>query len=280
MISTTRLCSLGRVQPGDVPQVGGERLLHPPGLALAGLRLGPRRALQRVGVQHAGDDVDHRQDVEQVLAVPGADDRPVPLDPQRRGRASAPSGSGPRPGSAGPARPPPPLFQARPGPHGPRPASPGRPAGSGRSADRAGCRACGRSRCMAERLARMPWVRNRCSANSAWVQLARSRPWPGRPLDDPAADLLGQLGRELGLGPLGLAGPQPVEAALEVGVEPALDGAGGDAEVGGDLAGGAGPGGPAGRSGGGPGACGRSPGGTPVRGPGPRLRGVGCGSRS
>jgi hypothetical protein len=58
---------------------------------------------------------------------------------------------------------------------------------------------------------------------------------PGRPLDDPAADLLGRPGRDPGLGPPGLAGPEPGEAESQVEVEPPLDGARGDGQVGGDL---------------------------------------------
>jgi hypothetical protein len=59
----------------------------------------------------------------------------------------------------------------------------------------------------------MPCVLSRWLASSAWVQLARDR---------------------RGI-PLGLAGLEGVEATAEVGVEPPLDGAGGDAEVGGDV---------------------------------------------
>ena len=60
-------------------------------------------------------------------------------------------------------------------------------------------------------------------------------PLAGRPVDHPAADLLGHLGRDRRGVPLGLAGPQAVEAAFEVGVEPPLDGAGRDPQVGGDV---------------------------------------------
>ena len=88
---------------------------------------------------------------------------------------------------------------------------------------------------MAERLAETPWVFSRWSASSAWVQLARSSPCLDRPLDDPAADLLAQVSRDLRRSALGLAGPEAVEAPVEVGVEPALDGAGRDPEVGGDV---------------------------------------------
>src|SRR5690242_15656160 len=38
---------------------------------------------------------------------------------------------------------------------------------------------------MAKRLTRMPWVRKRCSANSAWVQLARPGPWWAGPTMTP-----------------------------------------------------------------------------------------------
>ena len=99
---------------------------------------------------------------------------------------------------------------------------------------------------MAERLTAMPWVLIRWSANSAWVQLARSSPCFGGPLDDPAADLLAQGGRDLRPTARGLAGPEAVEAAVEVGVEPPLDGPGGDPQVGGDLPDAVGPGWPAG----------------------------------
>src|SRR5262245_59002998 len=51
------------------------------------------------------------------------------------------------------------------------------------------------------------------------------------PADDPVAEDGGKLGEERGGGALGLLGPQSVEVAVEVGVEPALDGARRDAEV-------------------------------------------------
>lgn len=53
-----------------------------------------------------------------------------------------------------------------------------------------------------------------------------------RPVDDPAAD-----DRDRQRLALGLARPQGGDAALEVGIEPVLDGAGADAEVGGDVLG-------------------------------------------
>jgi hypothetical protein len=61
------------------------------------------------------------------------------------------------------------------------------------------------------------------------------QPLLDRPLDDPAADLLAQMSRDLRRSALGLSGPEAVEAPVEVGVEPALDGAGRDREVGGDV---------------------------------------------
>ncbi|MFO0878160.1 MAG: hypothetical protein U0840_12490 [Gemmataceae bacterium] len=57
----------------------------------------------------------------------------------------------------------------------------------------------------------------------------------GRPLDHPAFDLVGQRGGDLGGRSLGLAGHQAGQAALAVGVEPALDGAAVDAQVGGEV---------------------------------------------
>jgi len=57
----------------------------------------------------------------------------------------------------------------------------------------------------------------------------------GGPTPDPVADGVGEGIGDLGGGPLGLAGPEPVAAPLQVGVEPALDGAGCHAEVGGDV---------------------------------------------
>ncbi len=69
-----------------VPQVGRERLLHPTGLALARLLLGVLRALQGVRVDGRGDQVDDCEDVQQGLAVPRPDHRPMPLHPERRGQ--------------------------------------------------------------------------------------------------------------------------------------------------------------------------------------------------
>jgi len=57
----------------------------------------------------------------------------------------------------------------------------------------------------------------------------------GRPVDDPTPDRVGQGVGDGRLSPLGLAAAQPVEALVEVGVEPALDGAWGDGQVGGDV---------------------------------------------
>src|SRR5262245_42174907 len=60
------------------------------------------------------------------------------------------------------------------------------------------------------------------------------QPLPGRPLDDPAAEFGAQLRRDLGPGAGGLARGEAVGAALEVGVEPALHGAGAHPQVVGD----------------------------------------------
>jgi len=70
----------------DVPQVCRERRLQPPALAQAGLLLGVLSTLQDVGVDGRGDQVDDGEDIEQVLAIPRADDRPVPLHAERGGR--------------------------------------------------------------------------------------------------------------------------------------------------------------------------------------------------
>ena len=78
------LVSVLRVDTPHVPQVVGERLLHPPRLALARLLPGVFGALQRVAVQSRAGQVDHGEDVKQVLVVARAHHRPVPLDAQRR----------------------------------------------------------------------------------------------------------------------------------------------------------------------------------------------------
>ena len=61
------------------------------------------------------------------------------------------------------------------------------------------------------------------------------QPLLGWPLDDPTADLAGHLGRDCRGLPLGLARSEAIEAPVQVGVEPSLDGPGGDAEVSGDV---------------------------------------------
>jgi hypothetical protein len=61
------------------------------------------------------------------------------------------------------------------------------------------------------------------------------QPLLGRPLDDPAFDLVGQRGGDLAGGSLGLAGLQAVEAAFQIGIEPTGNGAAVDAQVGGDV---------------------------------------------
>ena len=88
---------------------------------------------------------------------------------------------------------------------------------------------------MAERLTAMPWVFFRWSASSAWVQLARSSPCFAGPSMTQRRISSPRCGRDLRPTARGLAGPEAVEAAVEVGVEPPLDGAGRDPQVGGDL---------------------------------------------
>ena len=61
------------------------------------------------------------------------------------------------------------------------------------------------------------------------------QPLPSGPVDDPATDRAGHLGRDSGVGPLGLAGPEPGEAGFQVAVEPPLDRAWSEAQVGGDV---------------------------------------------
>src|SRR4051812_41524197 len=61
------------------------------------------------------------------------------------------------------------------------------------------------------------------------------QPLLGWPLDDPAADLVGQGVGDLGRGPLGLPRLQGVQSAVAVGVEPAGHAAAVDAEVSGDV---------------------------------------------
>src|SRR4051812_13831729 len=53
----------------------------------------------------------------------------------------------------------------------------------------------------------------------------------GRPFDDPALDLVGRLGGDLTGVTFGLARADAAEAALQVGVEPALHAARGDGQV-------------------------------------------------
>jgi hypothetical protein len=66
--------------------MGREPLLQAAVLALARLAGGVPAALDGGGVHRRGDHVEDRQDVQQVLAVPAADDRPVPLDAERGGQ--------------------------------------------------------------------------------------------------------------------------------------------------------------------------------------------------
>lgn len=61
------------------------------------------------------------------------------------------------------------------------------------------------------------------------------QPLLGRPVEDPTLDIVGQLDGDLAGCAFGLAGPQAVEAPLQVGVEPAGYGASADAQVGGDV---------------------------------------------
>src|SRR5689334_21423852 len=53
----------------------------------------------------------------------------------------------------------------------------------------------------------------------------------GRSVDDPAADLVGQSSRDFAGCALGLARPQTIEALVQVGVEPALDGSRAEGQV-------------------------------------------------
>jgi hypothetical protein len=61
------------------------------------------------------------------------------------------------------------------------------------------------------------------------------QPLFGRPLDDSAAELVSFVGRDRRRASLGLARLETVEASIEVGVEPPLDGPGCNPQVGRDL---------------------------------------------
>ena len=61
------------------------------------------------------------------------------------------------------------------------------------------------------------------------------QPLLGRAVEHPLLQQGSQLLRELGPGARGVPGLQAVQAALEVGVEPALDGTWGDIQVSGDV---------------------------------------------
>src|SRR5262249_11813681 len=56
-----------------------------PGLTLARLGLGVLGAIQEISMDGGADQVDDSEHIQQVLAVPRPDDRPVSLDPQRGG---------------------------------------------------------------------------------------------------------------------------------------------------------------------------------------------------
>src|ERR1044071_4541482 len=66
----------------DLAEVLGEGALETPGLALAGAAVKTCATTHRLGVKGGGDDIDRRKDVEHVLAIPGADDGTVALNPQ------------------------------------------------------------------------------------------------------------------------------------------------------------------------------------------------------
>src|SRR5262249_39872030 len=57
------------------------------------------------------------------------------------------------------------------------------------------------------------------------------QPLPDGAVDDPLLQDRSEVGRQLGLSPGGLARAEALQAALQVGVEPALDTAGADGEV-------------------------------------------------
>ena len=61
------------------------------------------------------------------------------------------------------------------------------------------------------------------------------QPLPGGAVDDPLPQGGGEVVRQFGLGPRGLTWLQPLQAALQVGIEPAPDAAGAAAEVHGDV---------------------------------------------
>jgi hypothetical protein len=86
--------AVARVGPAEVPQVVGIRDLQASGLAPAGGPLRPRRTFQGVGGERRGGEVDGREGVQQVLAVAGADRRPVPFDAQGGGQGGDPREAG------------------------------------------------------------------------------------------------------------------------------------------------------------------------------------------
>lgn len=102
------------------------------------------------------------------------------------------------------------------------------------SEDPAGCPPC-------DRASAWPSGGPRCPGSSSGGRPARrGTGWPGQPCSagppvHPATDLAGPVGQDRrGVAP-SVAGLEGVEAAAEVGVEPPLDGAGSDPEVGGDV---------------------------------------------
>jgi len=68
-----------RIGAGDIPHVAGTRVLHRP-------RRPSRGAIARhqTGGESAGHQMERAKDIDHVVTIQVADDRPVPFEPQRR----------------------------------------------------------------------------------------------------------------------------------------------------------------------------------------------------
>ncbi len=197
-----------RGQPGDRPEVGGDRLRDPPGRTRTRLR--PGRAHRRVR-EARRSPIRHSRHVEHALAVPGADSRTMAPDAPSvcPGGGTTMKRVSSWPGTPNPTRCRPLFSSARSSHAHDRPRdAPQDPVGWPSRLD---------ARRLSGPLPGRPTGPDAGGADAVLGQLGVHSvdpvEWPGRrPLDDPATGLLGQVGRELRLGRPRPAGPQPSRA--------------------------------------------------------------------
>jgi hypothetical protein len=75
---------VGGIGAGNIAQVLGKSLLHPPGFALAGLGCRASGTVYEAGSERTAEHIDGSKGVNERLVIIGAHHRPMAFDPERR----------------------------------------------------------------------------------------------------------------------------------------------------------------------------------------------------